>query len=406
MEETEALAAEAQHYVGSDELSREPMSDVVYPILDKRSHATSILSDTHKSSDVQLVALLGTAIYWRSMIQNILPKGSNGLLVVIENPCTDPFTYQINGPDVVYLGVGDKHDTKYNKVSQRKTLIELEGSSGTKNQDAYDHSPLEDNYCVTVVSVYASDTVRATYVTHTSTIFTIAVAGVFVFTIIVFYIYNAMVEFRQRMVLATATRSSAIVSSLFPSAVRDRLYPTAQAEKPKASKLDAFLPETAKGKLQSFLRDGKASTHSGMDAASSPIAELYPETTVLFADIAGFTAWSSVRQPSQVFHLLESVYAAFDEIARRRGVFKVETVGDSYVAVVGLPTPKKQHAVVMALFAHECRSKMNILTKDLEKTLGPVSQSLMNGMFGSSHSHVQLNLTVRRAPLTWPCALV
>jgi class 3 adenylate cyclase len=49
-------------------------------------------------------------------------------------------------------------------------------------------------------------------------------------------------------------------------------------------------------------------------------------------DIAGFTAWSSVREPSQVFILLETLYRAFDMIAKRRRVFKVETVGDCYVA--------------------------------------------------------------------------
>jgi hypothetical protein len=38
-------------------------------------------------------------------------------------------------------------------------------------------------------------------------------------------------------------------------------------------------------------------------------------------------AWSSVREPTQVFQLLETIYHAFDEIARRRRVFKVETVG-------------------------------------------------------------------------------
>ena len=39
------------------------------------------------------------------------------------------------------------------------------------------------------------------------------------------------------------------------------------------------------------------------------------------------------REPSQVFVLLENVYGAFDEIARKMRVFKVETVGDCYVAV-------------------------------------------------------------------------
>ena len=43
----------------------------------------------------------------------------------------------------------------------------------------------------------------------------------------------------------------------------------------------------------------------------------------VFADIAGFTAWSSVREPAQVFALLEALYGAFDALAHHRGVFKV-----------------------------------------------------------------------------------
>jgi class 3 adenylate cyclase len=84
----------------------------------------------------------------------------------------------------------------------------------------------------------------------------------------------------------------------------------------------------------------------------------------MFADIVGFTAWSSSKEPSQVFTLLENIYQAFDEIARRRRVFKVETIGDCYVAVCGLPDPRKDHAVVMARFARDCLTKMN----DLEET--------------------------------------
>jgi class 3 adenylate cyclase len=61
------------------------------------------------------------------------------------------------------------------------------------------------------------------------------------------------------------------------------------------------------------------------------VIDLFPATTIMFADIAGFTAWSSAREPSQVFTLLESIYAAFDRVAQRRRVFKVEVVGDCYV---------------------------------------------------------------------------
>jgi len=107
--------------------------------------------------------------------------------------------------------------------------------------------------------------------------------------------------------------------------------------------------------LKDFLDEDENQNSGGNPHGSKPIADLFPEATVLFADIAGFTAWSSVREPcqvslepdpnecpvvailfltlfiifcKQVFTLLETVYHAFDEIAKRRRVFKVETIGD------------------------------------------------------------------------------
>eukprot|EP00339_Tiarina_fusa_P009787 CAMPEP_0117081096 /NCGR_PEP_ID=MMETSP0472-20121206/57184_1 /TAXON_ID=693140 ORGANISM="Tiarina fusus, Strain LIS" /NCGR_SAMPLE_ID=MMETSP0472 /ASSEMBLY_ACC=CAM_ASM_000603 /LENGTH=451 /DNA_ID=CAMNT_0004808939 /DNA_START=187 /DNA_END=1538 /DNA_ORIENTATION=- len=137
--------------------------------------------------------------------------------------------------------------------------------------------------------------------------------------------------------------------------------------------------ETNKLRLKTFLSDkggaspeGSSNMHSARDeATSSPIADLFPHCTVLFSDIAGFTAWSSVREPAQVFTLLENLYGAFDSIAVKRGVFKVETIGDAYVAVVGLPEPRRDHASVMAKFARDCNVRMVSLVRELETTLGP-----------------------------------
>jgi class 3 adenylate cyclase len=74
--------------------------------------------------------------------------------------------------------------------------------------------------------------------------------------------------------------------------------------------------------------------------------------------------------------LLQSVYQSFDRSARRRNVFKVETIGDSYVAVTGLPEPQQDHAVIMAGFALNCRAKFKEVTRRLERTLGPETGDL------------------------------
>ena len=92
---------------------------------------------------------------------------------------------------------------------------------------------------------------------------------------------------------------------------------------------------------------------------------------LLVSDITGFTAWCSEREPSQVFLLLESIYSEYDAIAKKRKVFKVETIGDCYMAVAGLPEPRADHALLMCRFARECLNKLQILLSELEVTLGP-----------------------------------
>jgi class 3 adenylate cyclase len=171
--------------------------------------------------------------------------------------------------------------------------------------------------------------------------------------------------------VATALRTNAIVSSLFPSNVRDRVIKQAE-EQAERDIGNTSVFASANNRLKNFLEDGPGDSGKQDGTFSAkPIADLFPETTLMFADMVGFTAWSSVREPCQVFTLLETVYHAFDEIAKRRGVFKVETVGDCYMAVCGLPEPRKDHAVVMAHFAHDCNVELIRLVKQLEVTLGP-----------------------------------
>jgi class 3 adenylate cyclase len=182
------------------------------------------------------------------------------------------------------------------------------------------------------------------------------------FAVLMFLVYDRLVERRQAIVLKSANQSSAIVSSLFPKSVTDRLLDIGSDSNSRTM--------TAKTRLKSFLSDSQ--DNQGLQ----PIADLFPETTVLFADIAGFTAWSSARDPAHVFTLLQTLYQGFDRIAHKEKVFKVETIGDCYVAVTGLPDPQKNHALIMARFAAACLHKLYEMLRDLELKLGPDTAEL------------------------------
>jgi class 3 adenylate cyclase len=82
---------------------------------------------------------------------------------------------------------------------------------------------------------------------------------------------------------------------------------------------------------------------------------------------------------------LESIFQAFDNLAKRRGIYKVETIGDCYMAVCGVPKPDPEHAVHMARFAVSALKKFyQIIANDLQLTLGPDTVDL--GMRFGMHS--------------------
>ncbi|CAB9524302.1 Guanylate cyclase [Seminavis robusta] len=324
------------------EYEGDPMSQVFFPIFDS-------FTENRKP-----VAVMIAWVHWLSYFQDVLPSSMDGVLVVLGNSCTGNFTYEINGPEAVPLGAGDLHDPAYDSFRRSASFASVDSiADGTKYG-----IPLNSDHCLITMDIYPSSEFEESYQTSMPIYLTIAVAAIFVFTVVMFILYDRLVERRQALVLMKAEQSTAIVTSLFPEQVRDRLM----EQQPSSGNNGK---RTSSGFLDTF--DGDQDDDVDMD----PIADLFPHCTVLFADISGFTAWSSTRDPAQVFILLQTVYQAFDRVAKRRKVFKVETIGDSYVAVTGLPEPQAAHAVIMARFAEECNCKMNELMPRLESRLGP-----------------------------------
>jgi hypothetical protein len=282
-----------------------------------------------------VVGTLIAVIQWDVFFQNLLHEGASPIMCVMRDTCGDVHSYQIDGPRATYLAEGDLHDPNYDYLEH---AVEFERLS-----EQYDHDHSED--CLYSLHIYPTGVMEDSYESNAPAILTAVVVLIFLFTSFVFVMYDLLVQHRQNRVQNAAIKSNAIVSSLFPAEVRDRLFEQ-NADAQKGSKAPGkykSVESAAKFRLKSYLDNDLAGGGNNGDGTNvdhtipemydtKPIADLFPNTTVMFADISGFTAWSSVRDPSQVFTLLETVYRAFDMIAKRRRVFKVETVGDCYVS--------------------------------------------------------------------------
>ena len=66
------------------------------------------------------------------------------------------------------------------------------------------------------------------------------------------------------------------------------------------------------------------------------IAKSYPNATVLFTDIVGFTKMSGKMTAKNVVAMLNLMISRFDERAKRMGIEKIKTIGDAYMAATGL----------------------------------------------------------------------
>ena len=67
-----------------------------------------------------------------------------------------------------------------------------------------------------------------------------------------------------------------------------------------------------------------------LNAGKKVEAESHEIVTVVFSDIVGFTKISQTFSPLKVSHMLDRLYHAFDDLTKKHGIFKVETIGDAY----------------------------------------------------------------------------
>ena len=234
----------------------EPVSSVHVPVMDSFG------------KDRKTVAVLVATLQWESYFENILTDSTQPVRVVLSNSCQDIFTYEIRGSQAIFIGKGNLANLKYKDMgmsvgldANNNLIIEPNTVALTLNQDL----------CKYTLHIYPTQEGDDYHNNFFPLMITLTVAAVFFMTAAVFFFYDMMVERRQKVVLDTAQRSTAIVSSIFPKSVRDQLL---QAPvQGNATKL-RFLADARKQNPEAGITSA-----NNVDMSSGPIADLFPNCT-------------------------------------------------------------------------------------------------------------------------------
>jgi guanylate cyclase len=120
------------------------------------------------------------------------------------------------------------------------------------------------------------------------------------------------------------------------------------------------------------------------------IAEHYDSVSILFADIADFTALSDELSPTEMVDLLNEVFSRFDSLVTKYSLEKIRTIGDNYMVVSGAPRPRPDHARLLARLALEMRAYVEEYQRNgrrLNFRIGIGSGPVIGGVIGRQKFH-------------------
>lgn len=265
--------------------------------------------------DAEIVGLNFAVLSWDDLLDDNFEDEAEGMIIDVENTCDDSrYSFEINSDGHIdYIGQDFVPDEQYASVSERVRLLGSsdDGSSDDESSDdrrmlsSEDSDDEEGNLqdeteggCGYYISTHLSDTFvenwrrndagkfaenrdRYTFHIHLhpgsvsslTVIYTVAVVSIFLFTAVVFACFDCLVKKRNDKVMATAERSTALVESLFPSNVAKRMMDDANKTSENLNAVNSHLESAKTGGI--------------VAKSSAPIADLFPETTIMFGDLAG-----------------------------------------------------------------------------------------------------------------------
>ena len=270
---------------------------------DDGDETQALIGDTtderKKCEPSNVVGTVSMAFSWDILLKNTMPDYIKGMVCVLKSSTGLVYSYKLSGDTVTLLGSGDLHDTNYDEY----------GRHIKANLGITERIDIERDFITYSLHVYPSREFEALYVTNKAGIAVACVVVIFLFTSVLFLLYDYLVESRQQQTVRLARQAGSVVDSLFPAAFRDRLFSIhvsnanaiGGARRRRSSIRSQGLGSASEPELEDGEQIRRASTASAGDGSSKVAEPPSPGTRL-----------SLTRQLSSPFRRALSLSAADD----------------------------------------------------------------------------------------------
>ena len=139
---------------------------------------SSFSTDSQEASQSTVVGVLAPSIYWRNLITDILPDGS-GAVDAVFRLGSSVFTYRIDGPNAIFLGQGDRHDTHFDQLATSGRLF----NSDSQRSTSYTGLPVSEYVSDYTIHIYPSADMEDQFLTSNPACMTALTVLIFAFTV-------------------------------------------------------------------------------------------------------------------------------------------------------------------------------------------------------------------------------
>jgi len=91
------------------------------------------------------------------------------------------------------------------------------------------------------------------------------------------------------------------------------------------------------------------------------IAHEFPRASVMFSDVVSFTALASRIRPEDVVAILNVMFSTADALSTKHGIYKVETIGDAYLACSGVVSRNATQTEDLVKFALDLQTSTRFM---------------------------------------------